>query len=173
MERKGLITLQGREVTLVGNEVKIGQKAPNCTLVDKNLKQESLSNYFGNTLLIMSVPSLDTSVCALEAKKFSEEINKLQEQNVKAIVVSMDLPFAQKRWCLAEKVDNLTLFSDYQLKEFGHTYGVYINEVGLLARAIFIIDSTGIIRYVELVKEVSQEPNYDEALHQIKDVVKI
>jgi thiol peroxidase len=172
-ERRGAVTLNGRPMTLVGEEIKVGQKAVNCTFIDKDLKQDSLANYFGNTLVVMSVPSLDTPVCSLEAQRFNQELAKLKDQNIKAILISMDLPFAQKRWCSSEKDVVLSLFSDYKFHEFGNRYGVYVNELGLLARAIFIIDPSGIVRYIQIVNEISQEPKYEEVLDQIKSVIKL
>ena len=146
IERRGIITLKGGPLTLLGEEVKVGQRAADCTVIDQNLNPVSLSTFWGKNLLVMSVPSLDTPVCSIEARRFNEEIGQLKDENVQALLVSMDLPFAQKRWCGAEEATNISTFSDYRLQEFGQRYGVYIREIGLLARAVFVIDRSGTIR---------------------------
>ena len=165
-ERRGLVTVKGDAVTLVGDEVKIGQKAPDCTVIDSDLKPVSLSTFFTKHLLLLSVPSLDTPVCSIEAKRFNDEISQLKD--VKVVLVSMDLPFAQKRWCGFEKATHISVFSDYRLQEFGERYGTYIRELGLLARTLFIIDPSGIVRYIDFVSEVSQEPDYTAVLDYLK-----
>jgi thiol peroxidase len=121
----------------------------------------------GNIVVISSVPSLDTPVCDLETKRFSEEAKKLGD-NVKIVTVSMDLPFAQSRWCVASHVDNIKTLSDYKNKDFGKTYGTLIKELQLLSRAVFVIDPNGTIKYVQYVKEVTEQPNFNEILTQIK-----
>lgn len=170
-ERGGIVTLKGNAVTLVGDAIDVGDKAPDFTVVDNDLKPVSFSSFWGNPLLLMGVPSLDTPVCSLEIKKFNAEIEKFKDQGVKTIVVSMDLPFAQKRWCLAENSKNVILLSDYHLHEFGKRYGIYIQEIGLLARSIFVIGRDKVVRYREIVSEVTNEPNYKEALKQLEQIL--
>ena len=117
-------------------------------------------------MLIASVPSLDTPVCAIETKRFSEEISKLGP-DVACLVVSLDLPFAQKRWCGAEAVENIVTGSDYKYRSFGEDFGVYIQDMGLLARAIFLADKEGKIQHVEYIPDISEEPNYQAVLSKI------
>jgi len=162
-ERTGLVTLKGNPLTLVGNEVKVGQKAPDADLVTNDLSTVQLSSFGGKVRIITSVPSLDTPVCDIETRRFNEEAGRLGDGLV-VLTVSMDLPFAQKRWCGAAGVNNVRTLSDYREAAFGKSYGVLIKELRLLARAVFVVDSNGVIRYQELVKEVATEPNYEAAL---------
>ena len=170
-ERTGLITFKGNPLTLVGNEVKVGQKAPDAELVANDLSVVRLSSLrAGKVCILTSVPSLDTSVCDRETRRFNEEAGKLGP-DVVVLTVSMDLPFAQKRWCGAAGVQNVQTLSDYREAAFGNAYGVLIKELRLLARAVFVLDKPGMIRYVELVKEVASEPNYDAALAAAKKLL--
>ena len=170
-ERTGLITFKGNPLTLVGNEVKVGQKAPDAELVANDLAVVKLSSlYAGKVCLLTSVPSLDTPVCDMETRRFNEEAGRLGK-DVVVLTVSMDLPFAQKRWCGAAGVQNVQTLSDYRQAAFGKAYGVLIKELRLLARAVFVLDKPGVIRYVELVKEVASEPNYDAALAAAKKLL--
>lgn len=163
-ERTGLITFKGNPLTLLGNEVKVGQKAPDAELVANDLSVVKLSALrAGKVCILTSVPSLDTSVCDMETRRFNEEAGRLG-RDIVVLTVSMDLPFAQKRWCGAAGVQNVQTLSDYRQAAFGNAYGVLIKELRLLARAVFVLDKPGVIRYVELVKEVASEPNYDAAL---------
>ncbi len=164
MERKGVITFKGNPLTLVGPELKIGATAPDFTVVDVGLRPKKLSDFKGQTIIISSVPSLDTPVCEIQTKKFSQETANL---NVKVLTISMDLPFAQKRFCEAYSIQNITVLSDYKDKNFGNTYGLLIKELGLLARAVFVIANEK-IQYIEIVKEVTQEPNYAAALEKVR-----
>lgn len=164
-ERVGLVTFKGNPLTLVGNEVKVGQKAPEAELVANDLSVVKLSSLArGKVCLITSVPSLDTPVCDLETRRFNQEAGELGD-DVIVLAVSMDLPFAQKRWCGAAGVKNVQTLSDHRAAAFGNAYGVLIKELRLLARTVFILDKQGMIQYVELVKEVASEPNYDAALN--------
>jgi len=129
-----------------------------------------LRTYKGKVVLISSVPSLDTPVCDLETRRFNDEALKLSS-DVEIITISMDLPFAQKRWCGQNGVTRVKTYSDYMKAEFGKSYGVLIKELRLLARCIFIIDKEGVVRYVQLVKEVSKEPNYEEAITALKQLL--
>ncbi len=169
-ERKGLVTLKAQPLTLVGNEVKVGFKMPDCELVDKDLKAVKLSSFKGKTCIISSVPSLDTSVCDIMTRKFNEKVTSLGK-DVVMITVSMDLPFAQARWCGAAGVKNVHTLSDHRDASFGQAFGVLIKELRLLARAVFVVDKNGIIHYIELVKEIATEPNYEAALNAAKEFV--
>ena len=165
MERKGVITFKGGPLTLVGNEVKTGDAAPDFSAVDNALKPVKLSDFKGQTVVISAVPSLNTPVCEMQTKKFNEEAGKL---NAKVLTISADLPFAQKRFCDAFKTDKVTLVSDYKDREFGSRYGLFIKELGLLARAVIVVDKNGKITYQEIVKEVTEQPNYKAALEKVK-----
>ena len=169
-ERQGLVTLRGNPVTLVGNPVKEGDRAPDFTVLDTDLKPVSLSAYKGKVCIISSVPSLDTPVCDMETRRFNSEAGKLGD-DVVILTVSMDLPFAQKRWCGAAGVTKVKTLSDHREASFGTAYGVLIKELRLLARAVFVLDRQGTVRHVELVKEVATEPNYEAALQAVKKLV--
>jgi len=163
-ERTGLITFQGSPLTLLGNEVKVGQKAPEAEVVANDLsivKPSALG--LGKVCILSSVPSLDTPVCDIQTRRFNEEIGKLGDRAA-VLTVSMDLPFAQKRWCGAAGVKNVQTLSDHRAAAFGQAYGLLIKDLRLLARAVFVLDKQGTIRYVELVREVTSEPNYQAAL---------
>lgn len=162
-ERFGLITLKGQPVTLIGNGIQEGDTAPDFQVVDNDMKPFSFSSIGGKITIITSVPSLDTPVCDLEARRFNQEAAGLGP-DIRILVISMDLPFAQKRWCAAAGVANVTTLSDHKDASFGTQYGVLIKEVRLLARAVFVVSPRRIVRYTELVKEVGQEPNYEMAL---------
>ncbi len=167
-ERTGLVTLKGNPVTLVGNEVKVGQKAPDAELVANDLSTVRLSALGrGKVCIITSVPSLDTPVCDMETRCFNQEAGGLGD-DVTVLTVSMDLPFAQGRWCGAAGVKNVRTLSDHRDAAFGTSYGVLIQGLRLLARAVFVVDKQSVVRHVELVKEVSSEPNYEAALNAAK-----
>ena len=160
------VTFQQEAVTLVGNELKVGDKAPDFTVLSNDLKEVSSKDYEGKVKLISVVPSVDTGVCSKQTKRFNDEAEKLD--NVNVLTISMDLPFAQARWREVNDVKNVDLFSDHRNADFGEKYGVLIKELRLLARAIFIVDSEDKVTYVEYVDEVTNHPNYDEALAQAK-----
>jgi len=163
-ERTGLVTMRGNPITLIGNEVKVGQKAPDAELVANDLSTVRLSSLCQDRVCILtSVPSLDTSVCDLETRRFNVEAGNLGD-DVVILAISMDLPFAQKRWCGAADVKNVQTLSDHREASFGKTYGVLIKDLRLLARAVFVVDKQGMVRHVELVQEVAREPNYEAAL---------
>jgi thioredoxin-dependent peroxiredoxin len=167
-ERTGLVTLKGNKVTLVGNEVKVGQKAPDVELVANDLSAVKLSALLKGKIGILSaVPSLDTPVCDTETRRFNQEAAGLGK-DVVILTVSMDLPFAQSRWCGAAGIQNLQTLSDYRQAAFGNEYGVLIKELHLLARTIFVVDKQGTIRYIQLVKEIATEPDYQAALAAVK-----
>ncbi|MBM7554955.1 thiol peroxidase [Thalassobacillus pellis] len=156
------ITFKENPVTLLGNEVKEGDKAPDFTVLANDLSEVNLDDYEGNVKLISVVPSLDTGVCDAQTKRFNEEVTKLD--NVKVLTISMDLPFAQKRWCGAAGVENVDTLSDHRDASFGEAYGVLIQEMRLLARAVFVVDSNNNVTYVEYVSEATNHPDYESAI---------
>ena len=169
-ERKSLITLKGNPLTLLGNPLKEGDKAPASTLVGNDLSEVKLSSFAGKVLVLSSVPSLDTPVCDTETRRFSQEAGRLGDK-VNVVTVSVDLPFAQKRWCGAAGVKNVLTLSDHRDTAFGQDYGVLIKGLRLLARCIFVVDKGGVVRYVQLVKEVADEPDYDAVLAAVKKLL--
>ncbi|HNY77735.1 MAG: thiol peroxidase [Sedimentisphaerales bacterium] len=162
-ERTGLVTLKGNPVALLGPEIKVGQAAPDVELTANDLSTVKLSSFQGKVRIITSVPSLDTPVCDTETRRFNEAAAKMGE-DVVVLAISMDLPFAQARWCGAAGVKNVKTLSDHRDAAFGTAYGVLIKGPRLLARAVFVVDKQGIVRYTELVKEVASEPDYEAAL---------
>ena len=166
-ERAGLVTVDGNPMTLLGNGVEVDDKAPDFVALDNDMNQVSLSDFQGKPLVILSVASLDTSVCDIETRRFNQEASSLS-RDIAILTISMDLPFAQKRWCGQAGLDKVKTLSDHRDASFGQAYGVLIKELRLLARAVFVVDRDGTIAYVELVNEVSHEPNYDAALRAIK-----
>jgi thioredoxin-dependent peroxiredoxin len=164
-ERPGVITMKGNPLTLVGQEVHEGDQAPDFEVLDNDLNPFKFSSLKGKVAIISSVPSLDTPTCNIETRWFNEEAAKLP--GVEILTISMDLPFAQKRWCGAAGVDRLKTYSDHRDAAFGMAYGVLIKELRLLARAVFVVDKNGVVRYVQLVKELANEPNYDEVLKAV------
>src|SRR5699024_4937293 len=161
------VTFNQDPVTLLGTEVKVGDDAPNFMVLSNYLKDDSLNDYDGKVKLIATVPSVDTGVCSNETKRFNEEADKLDDAHV--LTVSMDLPFAQTRWCAANGVKNLDTLSDHRDADLGHKYGVLIKELRLLARAIFVVDSNNKVTYVEYVDEVTNLPDFDAAIAAAKD----
>jgi len=168
-ERTEQVTMKGNPLTLVGSKIQVGDKAPDTVLLNNDLEPVKISDYRDQICVISSVPSLDTPVCDMETRRFNQEAKSLG-QDVKILTVSMDLPFAQKRWCGAAGVDRVVTLSDHRDAAFGTAYGVLIKELRLLARAVFIIDREGVIRYIQLVKELTQEPDYDAVLSALKEM---
>ena len=162
-ERKGAATFKGNPLTLIGPELKAGDKAPNFQVLAGDLSAVTLDTYKGKTRLISVVPSLDTLVCDMQTKRFNEEASKLPS-DVVVLTVSVDLPFAQARWCGAAHADKIKTLSDHRDTSFGKAYGVLIKELRLLSRSIFVIGADDKIKYVEYVKEITQHPNYEKAL---------
>jgi len=162
MERAGATTLRGNPYTLIGPELKSGDTAPDFHTVDNSLKPVTLKDTGNQVRIISVIPSLDTPVCDAQTKRFNEEAAKLR--NVSIITVSMDLPFAQKRWCGAFGVDNVKMLSDHVDGSFGSSYGTLIKELRIESRAIFVLDPENKIRHAEYVKEVADHPNYEAAL---------
>jgi len=163
------VTFKGNAVTLAGNELKAGSSAPDFKLQDNALQEVTLANSSGKTRILATVPSLDTGVCSAETKKFNDLAKSLP--NAEILAVSMDLPFAQKRWCGAEGVTNVKTLSGHQCTKFAEAYGVLIKGGPLdrcLARAVFVVDPSGKLKYVEYVKEITEHPNYDAALAAAK-----
>ncbi len=161
--RQGAVTFKGSPMTLLGEELAVGKPAPNFTLVANDLSPKTLADYGGKVVVLATVPSLDTSVCDTMTRHFNEAATKLSD-NIVVLTVSVDLPFAQKRWCGAAGVERVETLSDYADHSFGTTWGLRIKELGLLARSVSVIDADGQLAYHELVKEVAAEPNYDAAL---------
>lgn len=159
------VTFKQEPVTLVGNELKVGDQAPDFTVLTNDLEEKSLADYKGKIKLISVVPSVDTGVCSIQTNRFNAEAQKLE--NVQVLTVSMDLPFAQKRWREVNNVESLDLLSDHRDADFGEKYGVLIKELRLLARSIFVVDSSDKVAYVEYVSEVSDHPDYDKALEAV------
>ena len=171
MERKNGLTVKGNAVTLLGEEVKAGQKAKDFKALNNNLEEVALSSFKGRIKLIASVPSLDTPVCDLEIKRFNDEASKLSKDLV-IIFISMDLPFAQKRFCQANDIKIVKTLSDHRDADFGMKFGALIKELRLLARAIFIIDKNDVIRYIQIVPELSSHPDYEAALSALGNAVR-
>ncbi len=168
-ERQGIITIHGKPLTLVGDEIKAGAAAPDAEVLDNDLNPVKFSSYRGKVLVIAAVPSLDTPVCDLETRRFNDEAANLGAE-IELVTISMDLPFAQKRWCGAAGVTRLKTLSDHRQADFGTAYGVLIKELRLLARAVFIVDRQGTVQYAQLVKEVTEEPNYEEVLQALAKI---
>jgi len=168
--RNGVVKFKGNPVTLLGPALKVGDKAPEFRVVDGTLSAVTLADFKGKTRIISAVPSLDTPVCDTETRRFNEEAAKLPD-NVVVLTVSMDLPFAQKRWCAAAGVERVTVLSDYQERSFALAYGVLIKELGLLSRSIFVVGPDDVIRYIEHVPEITAEPDYAAALDAAKSGV--
>jgi thiol peroxidase len=169
-ERTGLITMRGNPLTLIGQEIKPGDPAPDFESLDNELKPVRFSSFRGKVVVISAVPSLDTPVCDMETRRFNSEAAKLSDDII-ILTISMDLPFAQKRWCGAAGVDKVITLSDHREAEFGNAYGVLIKELRLLARAVFVADAEGVVRYVQLVNEVAEEPDYDAVISAAKKLV--
>ena len=156
------VTFHQDPVTLLGTELKAGDDAPNFTVLSNDLKEVTLDDYKGKIKLISVVPSIDTGVCSEQTKRFNEEADKLE--NVQVLTISMDLPFAQTRWCAANGIKKLDTLSDHRDADFGKKYGVLIKELRLLSRSIFVVDANDKITYAEYVSENTNHPDYDKAL---------
>ncbi len=169
-ERTGAATLKGNAITLIGPELKKGDQAPNFKLNKDLVTEVSLADYAGKVKLVSVVPSLDTGVCDAQTRRFNEEAGSLGD-NVVVLTISVDLPFAQSRWCGAAGVERVVTLSDYKTGDFGKAYGVFIKEHHLLMRSIFVIDGAGKVQYVEYLKEMTEHPNYAEAINAVKQVL--
>lgn len=166
-ERKNAVTFKGGPLTLLGPELQAGDKAPDFKLIDTELKPVTLAASKGKIRLVSVVPSIDTPVCDLQTKRFNQEASKLPA-NVAVITVSMDLPFAQGRWCGLAGADKIQMLSDYREHAFGQAYGVLIKELQLLSRAVFVIGPDDKVQYAEYVKEITNHPDYDKVLKSLK-----
>ena len=169
-ERAGAVTMRGNPLTLLGDEVGVGEQAPDFTVVGNDLAPVEFAAFRGKVCIISSVPSLDTPVCDVETRRFNEEAAKLGP-DVAVLTISMDLPFAQKRWCGAAGVSAVQTLSDHRDASFGAAYGVLIKDLRLLARAVFVVDKESVVQYVELVKEIADEPDYDAALAAVGKLI--
>jgi thiol peroxidase len=163
------VNFKGSPLELSGTPPQVGSEAPPFSLVDSNMSPVHLSDSAGKVRIISVVPSVDTPVCSVQTARFNKELDALPE-SVIGYTVSVDTPFAQKRWCAAEGVEKMKLLSDYKGNTFGKDYGLYINDLGLLARSVFIVDKDGKIAYAQLVPEIAQEPDYDEVLAKAKEL---
>jgi len=168
-ERKGLITMKGKPLTLVGNELALGDAAPDFEAFDNTMTPVKLSSFRGKICIISSVPSLDTPVCDMQTRRFNTEAAKLGE-DVVVLTISMDLPFAQKRWCGAAGIENLKTLSDHRDAAFAAAFGILIKELRLLARAVFVVDKKQIMRYIQIVPELATEPDYEPVLNAVKEL---
>ncbi len=162
-DKTGIITFKGNPMTLQGPELKVGDAAPDFAVVDNGLAGATLSSFAGKIKIISAVPSLDTPVCDTETRRFNQEA-ALLSGDVVVLTISLDLPFAQKRWCGAAGIDKVVTLSDYRERSFGLGYGVLIKELLLLTRAVFVVDAANIIRYIQIVPEVTGEPDYAAAI---------
>lgn len=168
-KRKDLITMGGNPVTLIGKEIKVGDKAPDFTALKSDLSPYSLKDAGQGVKIISVVPSLDTGVCELQTINFNEQAAKLEDVTI--LTLSVDLPFAQGRFCSANNIDKVLTLSDHRDLSFGMNYGYVIEELRLLARGIVIIDKDNIVKYVEYVKEVTDHPDYDKAIEEVKKLI--
>lgn len=167
IERTSVATFKGNPLTLIGPELKIGDQAPDFQLNKSLVDIVSLNSYEGKIKLISVVPSIDTGVCDTQTRRFNEEAAKLGDQ-VAVITVSVDLPFAQARWCGAAGVDQVVMLSDYKDNNFGKAYGVLIKEFQLDMRSIFVLDTNNTVQYVEYLSEMTEQPNYEAAIEAAK-----
>ncbi len=173
-ERPGAITFKGTPMTLVGRELKVGDTAPDFQLVTADLSAlswDDLSDGGRKAVLVIMVPSIDTSVCSLETAKFNRHVANLPADRIKVVTVSADTPFAQKRWAAEEHIDNIQMLSDHKERAFADSYGVRIKELGLLARAIYLLDKDRVVRYIQTVPEVATEPDYDAVMRAARRLV--
>ncbi len=170
-ERSGAVTFKGNPLTLIGPEIKAGSQAPNFQVLAGDLSPVTLDTFKGKTKLISVVPSLDTPVCDMQTRRFNEEASKMPG-DIAVLTVSMDLPFAQSRFCSTAGINKVKVVSDHRDASFGQAYGVLIKELRLLTRAIFVVDANNKVQYAEYVKEVTNHPNYEAALGVLKAAVK-
>ncbi|MEH7612157.1 thiol peroxidase [Gottfriedia acidiceleris] len=160
------VTFKNNPVTLIGQEVKVGEKAPSFTVLANDLSPVTLEASAGKVRLISAVPSVDTGICDAQTRRFNEELSNVE--NVEVLTISMDLPFAQKRWCAASGLENVHTYSDHRDASFGEAFGVLMQELRLLARAVFVVDSNDVVTYVEYVAEGTTHPNYEAAIEAVK-----
>jgi thiol peroxidase len=171
-DRKGIITMKGKPLTLTGPDITVSAKAPGFTVLDGDLKEVKLDDFAGKVKVISVTPSLDTPVCDLQLRRFNHEAAMLPH-DVVVLNISMDLPFAISRFCTTASIDKAKALSDHRDASFGAAYGVLIKELRLLARSIFILDKNDIVRYKEIVPEQSNHPDYEKALGALRDIVEL
>lgn len=171
IETKGVIKAGDRPLTLIGPPLKVGQKLPDATVVTDNLQEVKVSSFFGKVLIVSTTPSLDTGVCSAQIRHFNEEAARLGK-DVLILAISNDLPFAQKRFCAAEGIDKVKVLSDYRGQQFGRATGLFIKETYLLARAVTVVDQNGIVRYIQIVPNQGQEPDYAPVLEAAQGLLK-
>lgn len=167
MERKGIVTMKGNPLTLVGPELRPGDKAPDFVVVDRELKELGLKDFAGKIKIISVTPSLDTPVCDMQARRFNQEAASLGDDIV-VLNVSMDLPFAISRFCTTAGIDKVEALSDHRDASFGTAYGVLVKELRLLARSIFVIDKNNLLRYMEIVPELTNPPDFNSPIDTAK-----
>lgn len=174
-ERPGAITFKGTPMTLVGHSLQVGDTVPDFQVQTAGSLEaadwDTLSDHRTKAVLMILVPSIDTSVCSLETGKFNRHVASLPTDKIKTVAISADTPFAQTRWAKDEGVDNIQMLSDHKDRTFGQAFGVQIKEMGLLARAIYLVDKDGVIRYIQTVPEVASEPDYDAVLAAARKLV--
>jgi thiol peroxidase len=170
MERKGIVTFKGKGLTLQGNAVYVGERAPSFKVLDSNLKEVVLEDFEGKTKLISTTPSLDTPVCDAQARRFEEEASRLSDV---VINISMDLPFAISRFCSMAGIKAIKTFSDHRDASFGLGFGILVKELRLLARSVFLIDSDNTIRYIEIVPELTEHPDYDKVFAALRELAAV
>lgn len=159
------VTFNGTPLTLEGTQVKVGDTAPDFTVVANDLTDVKFSNTKGKRILV-AVPSIDTEVCDIEVRKFNQAVSSLD--NINVFTISMDLPFAQARWCGNAGIENVTTLSDYKYREFSKNYGLYIKELGIISRAVIVVDEQNKVIYTEYLEEITNEPNYEKAIEAVK-----
>ena len=164
------ITLKGNKVTVSGREVCVGDGVPDFKLTGNDMGDVDINSFQGKVLVVASIPSVDTPVCAVETKRFNEELSNLSD-DVAVLTVSRDLPFALSRWCGAEGVDRVVTASDFKYRTFGEAFGVELPDIGILARAVFVVDKEGKVQHGEYVSEVGEEPNYEAALNKVRELL--
>ena len=169
-EKEAVVTMNGEPLTLAGRQVKVGDLAEDFEVVANDLSAVKFSSFRGKVCLISSVPSLDTGVCDIQTRKFNEQAKALAD-DVVVLTISMDLPFAQGRWCGAAEVENVQTLSDHRKAQFGNAFGVLIKELRLLARAVFVVNKDGVVRYIQIVDELTNEPDYEAALKAAKELL--
>lgn len=170
-KRTDVVTAQGKPLTLVGHEIKAGEKAPDFTAINRNMEPVSLSDFAGKVRIITAFPSVETEVCSLQARRFNQEAARLED--IQILTISADLPFALDRFCAVEGIEEALMLSDHRDMEFGRKYGFLIEDRRLLARGTVIVDQQGVVRYVEYVNELGSEPDYDRAIAVAKELADV
>ena len=170
MEKKRTVKMNGKPLALAGWPVGVGDRAPDFNLQDNDLVEKTFSDYRGKILIISAVPSLDTPVCELQTRRFNQAAAGLSK-DVMVLTVSMDLPFAQKRWCASSGLEGVITLSDHRHSSLGWAYGILIEDLRLLARSVFVVDKEGIVRHAQLVDDITKEPDYDGVLKAVTELL--